>query len=59
MRYSRLVVDVAGDKRSGALIATVLRYGELPRGDAALILKVSDVTARKTLGELVKADFPK
>jgi Fic family protein len=36
-----------------------LRHGKLPRGDAALVLKVSDVTARKTLGDLVRLGFLK
>ena len=58
-RYTRLVADVTGDKRAPALIGAVLRYGELRRGDAALILKVSDVTARKTLGQLVAMGFLK
>jgi len=58
-RYRRLVLDVTGDKRAPDLIGAVLRHGKLPRGDAALVLKVSDVTARKTLGDLVRLGFLK
>lgn len=58
-RYRRLVLDATGDKRAPDLISAVLRHGKLPRGDAALVLKVSDVTARKTLGDLVKLGFLK
>jgi Fic family protein len=56
-RYRRLVADVTGDKRAPDLISAVLRQGRLPRGDAALVLRVSDVTARKTLGQLVLLGF--
>ena len=58
-RYRRLVSDVTGDKRAPDLIGAVLRHGKLPRGDATLVLKVSDVTARKTLGDLVRLGFLK
>lgn len=56
-RYRRLVADVTGDKRAPDLVSAVLRHGRLPRGDAALVLRVSDVTARKTVGELVRLGF--
>ena len=58
-RYRRLVLDVTGDKRAPDLIGAVLRHGKLARGDAALVLKVSDVTARKTLADLVRLGFLK
>ncbi|MBC2834060.1 Fic family protein [Paragemmobacter straminiformis] len=56
-RYRRLVSDVTGDKRAPDLISAVLRHGRLDRGDAALVLRVSAVTARKTLGDLVRLGF--
>lgn len=56
-RYRRLVADVTGDKRAPELISGVLRHGRLERGDAALVLRVSAVTARKTLGDLVRLGF--
>ncbi|MFC2967331.1 Fic family protein [Acidimangrovimonas pyrenivorans] len=56
-RYKRLVLDVTGDKRAPELISAVLRHGQLNRGEAGLVLKVSDVTARKTLAELVRLGF--
>lgn len=52
-------VIATGDKRAAALIAAVLGYGELPRGDAALILRMSDVTARKIMGAHLRAGFLK
>ncbi|MEO8243098.1 MAG: hypothetical protein ABI832_12380 [bacterium] len=64
MRYCRLVADVTGDKRAPDLVSAVFRHGRLDRGDAALVLKVSKVTARKTLNDLVRhgvlvSDSPK
>lgn len=56
-RYRRLVADVTGDKRAPDLISAVFRHGRLDRGDAALVLKVSPVTARKTLNDLVRLGF--
>ena len=56
-RYRRLVADVTGDKRAPDLISGVLRHGRLERGDAALVLRISTVTARKTLGDLVRLGF--
>ncbi|MCB6179036.1 Fic family protein [Rhodobacter sp. Har01] len=56
-RYRRLVADVTGDRRAPDLISAVLKFGRMERGDAAIVLKVSAVTARKTLGDLVRAGF--
>ena len=56
-RYRRLVADVTGDKRAPDLISAVVRHGRLERGEAALVLKVSTVTARKTLNDLVRLGF--
>lgn len=58
-RYRALVRDVVGDKRAPDLISSVLRHGTLPRGDASLVLKTSDRTARATLTELIKYGFLK
>lgn len=56
-RYRRLVMDVTGDKRAPDLISAVFRHGRLERGDAGSVLRVSPVTARKTLNDLVKLGF--
>ena len=56
-RYSRLIEDVTGDARSGVLMRGVLRHGSLQRGDAPLILRVSERTARNVLTDLVKTGF--
>jgi Fic family protein len=58
-RYRSLVRDVADDKRAGDLVAAVLKHGSLPRGDANLVLKTSERTARSTLNELVRRGFVK
>jgi Fic family protein len=58
-RYRSLVRDVADDKRAGDLVAAVLKHGSLPRGDANLVLKTSERTARSTLNELVRRGFLK
>ncbi|MER8834782.1 Fic family protein [Mesorhizobium sp. M0909] len=63
-RYRALVKDLVDDKRAPDLVAAVLRHGRLPRGDANLVLKTSERTARNTLSDLVdrgflKSDTPK
>lgn len=56
-RYRALVRDVVDDRRAPDLISTVLRHGKLDRGDAPLVLRVSERTARNTLKRLVDAGF--
>ena len=56
-RYRRLVEDVADDKRASDLVAAVLRHGSLERGEAKLVLKTSERTARNTLRKLTDAGF--
>ena len=58
-RYRRLVRDVLPDKRAEDLLSAVLRHGLLDRGDAPLVLKVSERSARNTLSALTKAGFLK
>ena len=53
----RVVTEVKGDSRAPDLISAVVRQGRLDQGDAALFLRVSSVTARKTFGELVRLGF--
>ena len=57
-RYLALVRDVtAGDERVGKLVERVLRYGSLPRGDAKIVLRVSERTARSALRAALDAGF--
>jgi Fic family protein len=58
-RYVRLLDDLGLDKRSAALVAAVLQYGQMERGDASLVLKTSERTARNVLSELVRDGFLK
>ena len=56
-RYRRLVADTIDDKRAPDLMAAVLRHGTLDRGDAQIVLKTSERTARNTLKLLTSAGF--
>ena len=56
-RYLRLVKDTIDDKRAPDLISAVLRHGALNRGDAPVVLKTSERTARNTLGKLIAAGY--
>ena len=58
-RYRRLVLDTIDDKRAPDLISAVLRYGALDRGDAQVVLKTSERTARNTLSKLTAAGYLK
>ena len=58
-RYLRLIADVAEDKRAVTLMSAILRHGSLERGDAEIVLKTSERTARNTLSNLVRAGFLK
>ena len=56
-RYRRLVEDTVDDKRAPDLISAVLRYGALERGEAQIVLKTSERTARNTLSKLTSAGY--
>jgi len=56
-RYRRLVSDTIDDKRAPELISAVFRHGALDRGDAQIVLKTSERTARNTLSKLTTAGF--
>lgn len=56
-RYRRLALDTIDDKRAPDLISAVLRYGMLERGEAQIVLKTSDRTARNTLSKLISAGY--
>ncbi|MBM2293575.1 Fic family protein [Sulfitobacter pseudonitzschiae] len=56
-RYRRLVADTIDDKRAPDLMSAVLRHGTLDRGDAQIVLKTSERTARNTLKQLTGAGF--
>lgn len=53
------MADVAGDKRAPDLASAVLRMGALERGDAHLVLRTSERTARNTVAELLRSGFLK
>jgi len=56
-RYRRLVEDTIDDRRAPDLISAVLRYGTLERGEAPIVLKTSERTARNTLSKLTSAGY--
>ncbi len=56
-RYRRLVMDTIDDKRAPDLISAVLRHGTLDRGDAQIVLKTSERTARNALKQLTSVGF--
>ena len=56
-RYRSLVEDTIDDKRAPDLISAALRYGTLERGEAQIVLKTSERTARNTLSKLTSAGY--
>lgn len=56
-RFRRLVADTIEDKRAPDLVSAVLRHGALERGDAQIVLKTSERTARNTLSKLTAAGY--
>lgn len=58
-RYRSLMRDTSDDKRAADLISAVLKHGSLARGEAHLVLKTSERTARTTLNDLVRRGFLK
>ncbi|WP_349370037.1 Fic family protein [Salinarimonas sp.] len=56
-RYRRLLRDLGYDARSEGLVAAALRFGRIDRGDAHIVLKAPERTARTVLSKLVKAGF--
>ena len=57
-RYTSLIRDVMpGNDRALRLMAGVLKFGELPRGEAALVLSTSERTAREVVKRLVEGGF--
>ena len=56
-RYARLLADLGHDARLAALVDAVLRFGDLERGTAALVVQASERTARKALAEGLGAGF--
>ena len=58
-RYRRLLLDLGHDDRAASLVAAVLRFGQIERGDAHVVLKTSERTARNTMSKLVQEGFLK
>ena len=58
-RYRGLLRDLGYDRRAEELVSTVMRFGELRRGEAPLVLSLPERTARVTLSRLVTDGFLK
>ena len=58
-RYRRLLLDLGHDDRAASLVAAVLCFGQIERGDAHVVLKTSERTARNTMSKLVQEGFLK
>lgn len=63
-RYATLVPVMTDDTRVGKLVDTIFREGEMDRGDAGLVLRTGERTARNVLSEAIRlglltSDTPK
>lgn len=58
-RYRRLLLDLGHDQRAADLVSAVLRFGQVERGDAHIVLRTSERTARNTVSKLVQDGFLK
>lgn len=56
-RYRRLLANLGYDERAARLVSTVMRFGEIERGQASLVLGTSERTARTVLSGLVNGGF--
>ena len=54
-RIGRLTDRLDLDPRSNRILSAVLRYGEMPRGEASTVTGAKERTARDVLGELTRA----
>jgi Fic family protein len=58
-RYRKLLADLGHDKRTADLVGAVLKFGQIDRGDASIVLKTSERTARNVVSKLVAGGFLK
>lgn len=56
-RYRRLLRDLGHGARTEAIVAAALRFGRIARGDAPVLLKTSERTARNDLAEMLRHGF--
>jgi hypothetical protein len=58
-RYRKLLTDLGHDKRASDMVSAILKFGQIDRGDASIVLKTSERTARNVVSKLVDGGFPK
>ncbi len=58
-RYRRLLRRLDYDDKAQDLASAILRFGQIDRGDACVVLKTSERTARNALSRLVQGGFLK
>ncbi len=56
-RYRRLLRALDYDENAQDLAGAILRFGQIDRGDAPVVLKTSERTARNALSRLVQGGF--
>ena len=56
-RYRRLLRALDYDDKAQDLAGAILRFGQIDRGDACVVLKTSERTARNALSRLVQGGF--
>ena len=56
-RYRRLLRALDYDENAQDLAGSILRFGQIDRGDASVVLKTSERTARNALSRLVQGGF--
>ena len=57
-RYRRLLRALDYDAKAQDLAGAILRFGQIDRGDASVVLKTSERTARNALSRLVQRRLP-
>jgi Fic family protein len=58
-RYRKLLADLGHDKRAADLVSAILKFGQIDRGEALIVLKTSERTARNVVSKLVDGGFLK
>lgn len=56
-RYRRLLRDLGHEGRAETFVSAALRFGRIARGDAPIVLKTSERTARNAVAEMLKQGF--
>jgi Fic family protein len=58
-RYRKLLTDLGHDKRASDMVSAILKFGQIDRGDASIVLTTSERTARNVVSKLVDGGFLK